>query len=432
VTSVWCELAWLGGARAESGVLISIDGDRIESVRANSDPGDARRLSGLTLPGFANAHSHAFQRALRGRTQGGSGSFWTWREQMYALAGTIDPDSYLALARATFGEMALAGVTVVGEFHYLHHGPGGVPYEDPNEMGRAVMQAAAEAGIRLTLIDACYLRGGFREELDEVQKRFADRDVNAWVSRVDDLPAPAAAIHSVRAVDPKSASVIADWTASRGAPLHAHVSEQPAENEGSLAAHGYSPAALLASVGALSDRFTAVHATHLTDVDVVLLGDAGVTCCLCPTTERDLADGIGPARRLRDAGARISLGSDSHAVIDLLEEARGVELDERLATRERGRHSATELLAALTSGGYRCLGVDDGGRIEAGALADLVTVGLDSVRLAGTDPEHALESVVFAGAAPDVTHVMVGGRFIVRDRAHVDLNVPRELKEAIG
>jgi cytosine/adenosine deaminase-related metal-dependent hydrolase len=182
----------------------------------------------------------------------------------------------------------------------------------------------------------------------------------------------------------------------------------------------------------LSDRFTAVHATHLTDVDVVLLGDAGVTCCLCPTTERDLADGIGPARRLRDAGARISLGSDSHAVIDLLEEARGVELDERLATRERGRHSATELLAALTSGGYRCLGVDDGGRIEAGALADLVTVGLDSVRLAGTDPEHALESVVFAGAAPDVTHVMVGGRFIVRDRAHVDLNVPRELKEAIG
>ena len=146
--SYWCELAWLGGARAVSGVLISVEGERIAAVDAgvSPPPGDAERLTGLTLPGLANAHSHAFQRALRGRTQGGSGSFWTWREQMYALAGKIDPDSYLALARATFGEMALAGVTVVGEFHYLHHGPGGVPYEDPNAMGHAVVQAAAEAG----------------------------------------------------------------------------------------------------------------------------------------------------------------------------------------------------------------------------------------------------------------------------------------------
>jgi len=431
VTSLWCQLAWLGGARAESGVLIDMSGDRIERVAVGADPGDAERLPGLTLPGFANTHSHAFQRALRGRTQGGSGSFWTWREQMYALAGTIDPDSYLALARATFGEMALAGVTLVGEFHYLHHGPGGVPYDDPNAMGRAVIQAADEAGVRITLIDACYLRGGFSEELDEVQKRFADGDVEAWVSRMDALPAAAAAIHSVRAVDPESASVVAEWAASRGAPLHAHVSEQPAENEGCLAAHGLSPTALLASVDALSERFTAVHATHLTDVDIGLLGRAGVTCCLCPTTERDLADGIGPARRLRDAGARLSLGSDSHAVIDLLEEARAVELDERLATRERGNHSTAELLSALTSDGYRCLGLPDGGRIEEGALADLVTVGLDSVRLAGTDPSSALESVVFAGAAPDVRHVMVGGRFILRDGAHVSLDVPRELAAAI-
>jgi formiminoglutamate deiminase len=432
VTSLWCELAWLGGARAERGVLISVEGGRIEKVTTGADPpGDGERLPGLTLPGFANAHSHAFQRALRGRTQGGSGSFWTWREQMYGLAGTIDPDSYLALARATFGEMALAGVTLVGEFHYLHHGPRGVPYDDPNAMGHAVLQAASEAGIRITLIDACYLRGGFSEELDEVQKRFADPDVEAWVARVDALPAPAAAIHSVRAVDPDSARVVADWAASRGAPLHAHVSEQPAENEGCLAAHGLSPTALLGSVGALSERFTAVHATHLTDVDVGLLGDAGVTCCVCPTTERDLADGIGPARRLRDAGARLSLGSDSHAVIDLLEEARAVELDERLAARERGRHSATELLSALTSDGYRCLGVTEGGRIEEGALADLATVGLDSVRMAGTDPSTALESVVFAAAAPDVTHVMVGGRWVVRDGAHVVLDVARELAEAI-
>ena len=428
MSSYWCELAWLGGSQAESGVLISVDGERIESVSAGvAPPGDAERLHGLTLPGLANAHSHAFQRALRGRTQGGSGSFWTWREQMYTLAGTIDPDSYLALARATFGEMALAGVTAVGEFHYLHHGPGGVPYDDPNAMGRAVMQAAAEAGVRITLIDACYLRGGFGEELDEVQKRFADEDVEAWVSRVDALPAPAAAIHSVRAVDPESARVVAEWAARRDAPLHAHVSEQPAENEGSLAAHGRSPTGVLAGAGALSERFTAVHATHLTDVDIEMLGDAGVTCCFCPTTERDLADGIGPARRLREAGARLALGSDSHAVIDPFEEARAVELDERLATRVRGSHSAVDLLPAATADGYRCLGLPEGGRLEAGALADVVTVGLDSVRLAGTDPSSALESVVFAGTAADVKHVMVGGRFIVRDGAHVDLDVPREL-----
>jgi formiminoglutamate deiminase len=413
-------------------VLISVEADRIRSVTSNTDPGDAERLAGLTLPGLANAHSHAFQRALRGRTHGGSGSFWTWREQMYALAATIDPDSYLALARATFGEMALAGVTVVGEFHYLHHGPGGVPYDDPNAMGHAVVQAAAEAGIRITLIDSCYLRGGFGVELDEVQKRFADRDAEAWAARVDSLHDAAAAIHSVRAVDPDSARLVAEWAASRSAPLHAHVSEQPAENEGSLAAHGLSPTALLDSVGALGERFTAVHATHLTDVDIDLLGGARCTCCLCPTTERDLADGIGPARRLRDAGARLSLGSDSHAVIDLLEEARAVELDERLATRERGSHTAAQLLSAATADGYRCLGIPDGGRIEAGALADLVTVSLDSVRLAGSAPEHALGSVVFAGAAPDVRHVMVGGRFVVRDAAHVDMDVPRELAAAIS
>ncbi|HEX6460162.1 MAG TPA: formimidoylglutamate deiminase [Thermoleophilaceae bacterium] len=432
MTQLWCELAWLGGPRAAESVLISVSGDRIDAVAPGSDPpADADRLPGLTLPGFANAHSHAFQRALRGRTHGGAGSFWTWREQMYALAGSLDPDSYFALARATFGEMALAGITVVGEFHYLHHGPGGVPYDDPNAMGHAVLHAAEEAGVRIKLIDACYLRGGFREEPDEVQRRFCDGDVGAWAERVNALPDAAAAIHSVRAVDPESARTVASWAQSRGAPLHAHVSEQPAENEACLAAHGLTPTALLASVDTLSERFTAVHATHLTVADVELLGGAGVTCCFCPTTERDLADGIGPARALRDAGVRLSLGSDSHAVIDLLEEARAVELDERLAARERGRHSASELLSAATADGYRCLGLEDGGRIEAGALADLVTISLDSVRLAGTGAEHALESVVFAGAAPDVHHVMVGGRFIVRDGAHVDLDVPRELARTV-
>jgi formiminoglutamate deiminase len=439
---LWCELAWLGGERADSGVAIEVDGERIASVEAGvAPPSGAETLRGLTLPGLANAHSHAFQRALRGRTQAaGEGSFWTWREQMYELAARLDPDSYHRLARAVYSEMALAGITAVGEFHYLHHGDGGTPYEDPNAMGCALIEAAAEAGIRLTLIDACYLHGGIGEALTGPQLRFGDADADAWAARVDTLAPDAggadpagvrigAAVHSIRAVDPDSARVVAEWASAHGAPLHAHVSEQPAENEACIATHGVTPTQLLAGAGALGERFTAIHATHLTPEDIAQL--AGSTVCLCPTTERDLADGIGPARRLREAGASLSLGSDSHAVIDLFEEARAVELDERLASNIRGNHSARDLLSAACPDGYRCLGWDDGGRIEAGALADLATVSLDSVRMAGTTADSALESVVFAASSADVTHVVSRGRFIVRDGVHHRIEVARELEASI-
>ena len=217
-----------------------------------------------------------------------------------------------------------------------------------------------------------------------------------------------------------------------GRPLHAHVSEQPKENEECLAAHGRTPTGLLADAGALSESFTAVHATHLTDGDVDLLGGAGVTACLCPTTERDLADGIGPARRLLDAGASLATGSDSQAVIDPFEEARAIELDERLASGVRGVHPATDLLRAATASGYAALGWPEGGRIEAGALADLTTVSLDGVRLAGTRPEEAVPSVVFAAAAADVRHVMVGGRWSVRDGEHAAFDVAAALREALA
>jgi formiminoglutamate deiminase len=439
VSKYWCELAWLGAERAEPGLVIETDGDKIASLTrgVGTPPGDAERLDGLTVPGFANAHSHAFQRALRGRTHGGQGSFWTWREQMYASLGGLDPDSYLALARAAFAEMALAGMTLVGEFHYVHRGAGGTPYLDPNAMGGAVMEAAAQAGIRITLIDACYLRGGIGKEPEEPQKRFADRDADAWVKRVEALVAGpnariGAAIHSVRAVDPDSAHVVAALANDRVMPLHAHVSEQVAENEECYAAYGATPTQILAEAGAVSERFTAVHATHVSDGDVNLLGGVDACCCLCPTTERDLADGIGPARRLREAGAYLALGSDSHAVIDQLEEARAVELDERLATGVRGQHRPPDLMRAATDGGYQSLGWPEGGRIEEGALADLTVIGLDGVRLAGTPTAHALESAVFAGSAGDVRHVMVGGAWIVRDGAHTRLDVAAELASALA
>ncbi len=420
MTRLWCELAWLGGERAEPGVLLEVEGERLRGVEAGVEaPAEAERLPGLTLPGLANAHSHAFQRALRGRTHGGGeGSFWTWREQMYELAESLDPDSCFAISRAAFGEMALAGITCVGEFHYLH--------AERNAMGEAVIAAAAEAGIRITLMDACYLHGGI--------EGFRDEDVHAWTERVSALrEGPGvrlgAAIHSVRAVDPESARVVAEWAGER--PLHAHVSEQPKENEECLAAHGRTPTALLADAGALAGNFTAVHATHVNEEDMALLGEAAATCCLCPTTERDLADGIARARMLRFAGSALAVGSDSQAVIDLFEEARSIELDERLATGTRGNHRTPDLLRAATADGHAALGWPEAGRLEPGALADLVSVSLDSVRLAGTPPDQALEAAVFAAAAPDVRDVMVGGRWIVRDGAHVSLDVAAELRAAL-
>ena len=439
VTTFWAEHAWLGGDHAEADVLLEVDGDRITAVRPGATPpADSERLRGVTLPGLANGHSHAFHRALRGRTHRAGGTFWTWREDMYAVAARLTPDGYRDLARAAFAEMALAGITCVGEFHYLHHGPGGTPYDDPNAMGEAVLAAAAEAGVRITLLDTCYLTGGFDRPLEEPQLRFGDGDAERWAARVDALrPGPGArigaAVHSVRAVPADQLPTVADWADARGASLHAHLSEQPAENDACRAAHGRTPTELLAEAGVLGPRATAVHATHLTAGDIALLGGSRTTVCLCPTTERDLADGIGPARELADAGAPLSVGSDSNAVVDLLEEARAVELDERLATRRRGHWHAADLLTAATSGGTASLGWPEAGRLEPGALADWVTVGLDSVRLAGARQGTLLESVLFAATAADVRDVVVGGRRVVADGRHLLVDdVPRALDEAIG
>ncbi|HEX6968248.1 MAG TPA: formimidoylglutamate deiminase [Micromonosporaceae bacterium] len=432
------EYAWLPNVAAPVGdVLIEAADGRFVAVTpgVRVPPPDATRLPGLTLPGLANAHSHAFHRALRGRTHGGRGTFWTWRETMYAVAARLDPDSYLALARAVYAEMALAGITCVGEFHYLHHRPDGGRYHDPNAMSAALVEAAAQAGIRITLLDTCYLTASVDgRPLVGPQVRFGDGDAHRWAERAAAF-APSgghvrvgAAVHSVRAVPADQLSAVAGWAAERGTPLHVHLSEQPAENEACLAAHGCTPTQLLADRGVLGPAATAVHATHLTDADRALLGGSGTGVCLCPTTERDLADGIGPARALADAGSALSLGSDSHAVIDLFEEARAVELDERLGTRQRGHFTPVELLNAATVAGHTALGWTDAGRIAVGARADLVTVRLDSVRTAGIDPA----GVVFAAAAADVTQVTVDGRPVVRDGCHVSIDVPAALRAAVA
>ncbi|MEU0334253.1 formimidoylglutamate deiminase [Streptomyces sp. NPDC006193] len=434
----WLEHAWLGTA-VESGVAVDTEDGRITAVRTGvpAPPPGAEILRGLTLPGLANAHSHAFHRALRGAVQVGSGTFWTWREVMYSVADRLTPDSYHALARAVFAEMALAGIACVGEFHYVHHAPGGARYADPNAMGEALIAAAAEAGIRITLLDTCYLSSGFGEPPNAHQRRFSDGSAEAWAERCAvlkerDHARIGAAIHSVRAVPAEQLATVARWAGERRAPLHVHLSEQTAENDACLAAHGRTPTRLLADHGVLGPRTTGVHSTHLTDEDIALLGGSGTGTCMCPTTERDLADGIGPAVALQRAGSPLSLGSDSHAVIDLLEEARAMELNERLRTRTRGHWTAAALLRAATADGHAALGWDEAGAIQPGALADLTTIALDSVRTAGPPPGLGAETAVFAASAADVRHTVVGGRHVVRDGAHTLVpDVPQALARAV-
>jgi cytosine/adenosine deaminase-related metal-dependent hydrolase len=241
-----------------------------------------------------------------------------------------------------------------------------------------------------------------------------------------------AAVHSVRAVEPAEMAAVARWAAN-GAALHAHLSEQPAENASCIQRWGRTPTEVMADAGVLAvpGGFTAVHATHLRDRDIGLLGEHHCTCCFCPTTERDLADGIGPSVRLRRSGAHLSIGSDSNAFVDPFEELRAVELDERLDSGNRGNHPIATLFADGCESGHASLGWPDGGRLAPGGLADLVTVGLGSVRLAGTRADHALDAVLFAAAPPDIRHVVVGGRVVVRDGAHVHLDVAVELRRAL-
>ena len=428
----------LVGGEVLDNVGISVSDGIISSVERDATSGTV--LDGLVLPGIANVHSHAFHRALRGRThEVGGGSFWTWRDLMYEVAARLDPDRYFSLARAVFAEMLESGYTAVGEFHYLHHQADGTPYEDPNAMSHALVAAAGDVGIRLTMLDTLYLHGGLDADgyapLSGSQRRFGDGSADRFLERTADRVDTSStrfgtAIHSVRAVDPESIELVASRRGNQ--PIHIHLSEQRAENTQCLSAHDRTPTEVLDEAGLLTSSLTAIHATHLTPHDIQLLGSEGASIGLCPTTERDLADGIGPAHALAVAGAPICVGSDSHAVIDPFEEIRGVEMHERLVSLRRGVFGADELLAAATTNGYRALGWDDGGAIVAGAPADLVCVGLDSRRLAGADRALLADAVVYSATSADVTDVVVGGRRVVADGSHVELDTSEALDETIN
>jgi formiminoglutamate deiminase len=428
VADWWCERAWIDGRLARA-VAISVDEEGVIAAVDEDSPAAGNILSGVVFPGFANTHSHAFHRALRGRTHD-EGDFWTWREAMYRIAGGLDPDSYHELAVAVYAEMALAGFTCVGEFHYLHHQPGGQPYDEPNAMGHALKSAAAAAGVRLTLLDTCYLTGGIGRPLDTLQERFSDGDAATWAERAAALGEdpgfrPGAAIHSVRAVPAEQIPTVVDT--AEGRPLHVHVSEQPAENEECRQTYGVSPTGLLAARSALGPNTTFIHATHLSSDDIELLSMSGTGVCMCPTTERDLGDGIGPAWELAQAGVRLSLGTDQHALVDPFEEARGVEMNERLVTGARGLFSPRDLIEALTLHGYQALGWRGGGLIAPGSPCDLVAVADRSVRTAGA----LAEQLPFVATAADVTDVVVGGRAVVTNRQHRLGDVASLLERAI-
>lgn len=425
---LWCETALVDGVVQHGVRLTWDDAGVLTAVEAGTEPAPGQDRAGLVVPGAANAHSHLFHRALRGRTHGDGGDFWRWREAMYAQATRLDPASYRALAVAVFAEMLAAGWTAVGEFHYLHHRPDGRPYLD-HAMERAVVEAAAEVGLRLTLLDTCYLAGGPGAPLAGAQVRFGDGSAEGWLGRWaglrealqgaggepsahDGLSSGAlvlgAAVHSVRAVPPEAMAVIAEQLPA-DVPLHVHLSEQPAENEDCLRVHGVTPTGLLTRTGLLG-RVSVVHATHVTDDDIALLGGAGATVVMCPTTEADLGDGIGPARRLVDAGCAVALGSDQNAVIDPFAEARGLEMGERLARRRRGVFAPDELTRALGPAGHRSLGLR-GGALRVGDPADLVELDGSSVRTVGADPR----AFALVASAADVRRVVVAGRTRVAD-----------------
>lgn len=435
------DLLWLDG-RFQHGKAVRVDADgRIAAVVA--DTGGTMRLPGRALlPGFVNAHSHAFQRLIRGRTQrradgdGGKENFWSWREAMYSAALGLAPEDVFDVARWCFIEMMRTGITAVGEFHYLHHQADGRRYADPNELAHRVIAAAESVGLRIALLNVCYVTGGIGRDLGKDQRRFGAASPDAFLDRTralrdhvraSVLATVGVAPHSIRAVPRDWLPDLDAFAADHDLPLHIHVSEQPAEVDACVAEYGLRPVELLAEDGILGARLTAIHATHLSDAEVEILGQSGASVCACPTTERDLGDGFLRGRDLLEAGVRVCLGTDSHTSLDFLEEMRLVEYNERLRRRARvviagedgraGLSVAPPLLEMATAAGARSLGLP-AGNIAPGLHADLIAVDLEHPSLLGASAD-TLGAALTLSATPDVVRdVWVGGVPRLEDRLH--------------
>lgn len=410
------DLIYIDGA-FESGVAMLVDeGGTITGFsRAEEDLKRARMLAGRAiLPGLVNVHSHTFQRAIRGRTEhrtaAGKDTFWTWRESMYHAANQMSPEDIFRATRMAFLEMLLSGITSVGEFHYV----------DQNlEVARAILRAGKELGLRVTLLRTAYVRAGWKKDPNPGQARFLTPDVDRFLADTDAMIAEGARVgvapHSVRAVPIDFIRAMADYARDRGLPLHMHVSEQPAEVEASIGEYGRRPVELLAEHGVLGERFTAVHAIHITGEEAWMLGTS--TVCACPTSERNLGDGAVPADKLFEAGARICLGSDSNVQIDILEDARELEYHLRMNKLERAVLNTAWLFESATESGARSLG-SPGGKLEPGRAADFFTIDLNDCSVAGANRDSLLAHVVFSLERTAVREVFVGGEMAVCDGRH--------------
>ena len=416
------------------GAALSVREGAVVAVGAPLPGAEIVPLPGrIVLPGLVSAHGHAFQRAVRGRAEhaGSARSFWSWREVMYAAANRLGPDDLEAVARFAFHELARAGVTCVGEFHYLHLDPDGRPYADRSELALRVVRAAREVGLRIVLLRAAYARAGHGIPADPAQRRFVEPSADAYLSafdalatalRGDPLVGIGIAPHSVRACPAEWIRALAAEARRLAVPLHVHASEQPAEVDACRLEHGLSPVQLLAREGALGESTTLVHAIHVDDRDVRAIGAAHATVCACPTTERNLGDGVVPADRLLRAGARLALGVDAHVQADLLEEAREVELHLRLVREERAVLDdppgalAARLLEAATAGGMASLGVP-GGRLAPGEPADFAALDLDDPSIAGVAPDALPAAIVFAASPRAVRDTWVAGEPVIADGA---------------
>ncbi len=418
------DLTWTG-ERFERNIQIEIgpDGRITRTGPLNLSP-TTRLTNRALLPGFVNTHSHAFQRGLRGKGEAfpaGAGSFWTWREEMYALVDRLDPDLAHTLSLQAFREMLRAGFTTVGEFHYIHH--------DSSEKGfaldEAVLAAAKESGIRTCFIQTHYNTGGFGRPLAGGQRRFRVNSPAEFWEQVDRLSAlldPAtqtlgATAHSVRAAPIEDIVALHAEAKRRGIVFHMHVEEQRREVQECIEAHGAAPMALLNERLDIDDRFTAVHCTHTDPLDMERFIESGGNVCVCPLTEGNLGDGVFDAQGVLGSDGRIAIGTDSNARLCAVEELRWLEYVQRLESEQRGVVTddagfvSRALLRIGTANGARALGVD-AGDIRPGALADLAALDLSAPELQGWTEDTLLDSFIFGAGNSALSGVYVGGRWI--------------------
>ena len=438
------DFVYVNGRFESDRAVVCDDGKVVQIVDGNQAPDGVRLKNRAMLPGLVNAHSHAFQRVIRGRTerrsQNTTDSFWTWREQMYDAANRLEPEDIYAISRMAFLEMALAGITAVGEFHYIHHARDGSTYSDPNLLAREVIRAARDAGIRIALLRVAYARAGFQTEADPRQTRFIEHSPETYLKHLEQLLAApelkdgmswaGIAPHSVRAVPLDYLKRIGEFANERELPVHMHVAEQPAEISACIEEYGRSPVALLETEGLLTKGFTAVHAIHVTPKAIGAIARAGALVCACPTTERNLGDGVVPVDAYFNAGVLVALGTDSQIQIDLLEDARELEYHLRLQQTARNVLApqdetsssalAQRLFNCATINGAKSIGFNGGGKLEPGAPADFFTVDLDDPSIAGASQDDLLATIVFSLSRTAMRDVVVAGKQIVENGRHRD------------